>query len=151
MSSIPKGGDNCQNGQGQGTQQLDDNKIVLPYSADLSAAFDMLRSESLVETLIKCNVNPNLVELVYNFLQGRASYVQINESYSTMKNVPLGCVQGSVIGPSLFNVFTRALGSLLPEKFLTISYADDSYVAIACEESDFNNSLNDLILNGWIA
>ena len=125
-------------------RNLDDNKIVLLYSADLSAAFDMLRSESLVDTLIKCNINPNLVELIYNFLQGRTNFVQINEAYSTMKSVPLGCVQGSVIGPSLFNIFTQSFGSLLPDKFFKISYADDSYVAIACDETDLDRSLSEL-------
>ncbi len=123
---------------------LDENRIILLYSADLSAAFDMLRSESLVNILLRCGVGSNLVQLIFNFLQGRTSYVQINEAYSSMKSVPLGCVQGSVIGPSLFNIFTKELNSIIPDKFFRISYADDSYIAIDCNESDVENALIEL-------
>ncbi len=59
-----------------------------------------------------------------------------------MKSVSLGCVQRSVIGSTLFNIFTQAFGSLLPNKFIKISF--DSYAAIACDETDFGHKFNDL-------
>ena len=126
------------------SQCLDNNKTVLLYSADLSAAFDMLRSESLVDVLIKLNINPNLVQLIYNFLQKRTSFVQINGSFSSMKHVPLGCVHGSVIGPSLFSLYTRELNNILPEQFFRIAYADDTYVAIVCDETNVDEKLSEL-------
>ena len=126
------------------SQGLDDNKVVMMYSADLSAAFDMLRPQSLISILLDLKLNPNLISLIQNYLQDRYSYVQINNSFSSMIRVPLGCVQGSVLGPSLFNIYTRNLGHNFPECFFKISYADDSYVALTCDETEIDDKLNQL-------
>lgn len=126
------------------SQGLDNNRSVLMYSADLSAAFDMLRPETLTQTLVNININPNLTLLIRNYLSDRYSSVQINDSFSSMRSVPLGCVQGSVLGPSLFNIYTRGLGHDFPEHFFKISYADDSYVAVTCDDSDVDQKLEEL-------
>jgi len=38
--------------------ELDNNKIVLAYSADLTAAFDLLRPKLLVKNLLELKINP---------------------------------------------------------------------------------------------
>ncbi len=126
------------------SQSLDDNHSVLLYSADLSAAFDMLRSESLVANLTRLGVDHNLIALIDNYLRDRTSFVQIKNGYSNMREVPLGCVQGSVLGPSLFNIYTRELQDILPSSCFKLAYADDSYVGLICDQDNIDQKLMEL-------
>lgn len=125
-------------------QNLDKNRVVLMYSADLSAAFDMLRPDSLIETLLRLEFNPNLIKLIRNFLSDRTNFVQVKNSFSTIREVPIGCVQGSVIGPALFNIYTRNLGDLFDNEVFKLAYADDSYIGISCESDEILGKLTEL-------
>ncbi len=128
------------------SSQLDVGKTVLMYSADLSAAFDMLRQESLVNNLHRLQVNHNLVNLIHNFLLNRTSFVQVGDANSLVRTVPFGCVQGSVLGPSLFNIYTRELDRLFGREIFKLAYADDSYIAISCDESNYKEKVEELSL-----
>ena len=60
-----------------------------------------------------------------NFLQYRSLYVSINSSVSSTKSVKSGVIQGSVIGPFLYSLFSNTLPNVLSYcKFLL--FADDS-------------------------
>jgi len=93
--------------------ELQDNKIVLAYSADLTAAFDLLRPKLLVKNLLELKVNPAMIRTIYNFLSDRSAFVQIGESTSFNWEIPMGCVQGSVLGPILFNIYMRKLPEII--------------------------------------
>ncbi len=116
------------------------------YSADLSAAFDMLRQESLVNNLQRLNVNTNLIELIHNFLLNRTSFVQVGSANSLVREVPFGCVQGSVLGPSLFNIYTREVDMLFDNEVFRLAYADDSYIAVSCDETNHAEKMEKLSL-----
>jgi len=55
---------------------------------------------------------------------------------SESKELLLGCVQGSVLGPELFNMYMKDVVNHVNGQFLT-SYADDAYVLITNEEGIF--------------
>jgi len=57
-----------------------------------------------------------------------------------------GCVQGSVLGPILFNIYLSGLGELLERLHdaYTISYADDSYVMLSCNKNEIQDGLTKL-------
>jgi len=93
--------------------ELDQNKIVFVYSADLTAAFDVLRLNLLVKNLLDLSINKALVRVIYNFLNERSAFVQIGEKTSYNWALPIGCVQGSVLGPVLFNIYMRELPKLI--------------------------------------
>ncbi len=63
--------------------------------------------------------------------------MEIDEQSSILKEIPVGCVQGSVIGPRLFNIFISELDSMIGPDFFKISNSDDSYVAISCDPSQY--------------
>jgi len=99
------------------------------YSADLTAAFDVLRKEVLVGILIKKNVPIYLVNIIHEYLSDRMAYVQIESSRSMLKDIRAGCIQGSVLGPFLFSIYMSDLESVvLPHQL--VAYADDSYIVI---------------------
>jgi len=65
-----------------------------------------------------------------DFLTDRKCLVEVDGTRSSLRAVPLGCVQGSVLGPKLFNLYTSKIPLILPDYATMTSYADDSYVII---------------------
>jgi len=116
--------------------KLSDQKIpTLCYSADLTAAFDLLRKEVLVEILVKKNVPVGMIRLIFEYLSDRWGFVQLANERSCVRSIRVGCVQGSILGPILFNIYTSELISIVSPWHL-VSYADDSYVTVEGETSD---------------
>jgi len=102
------------------------------YSIDLSAAFDLLRKNTFVHQA-KDTIDPDLLSVLADFLSERKMVVEIDGKVSSSKHVPLGCVQGSVLGPKLFNIYmSRVAEHTLGNKL--VAYADDSYVIIPGKE-----------------
>jgi len=126
---------------------LDSGKKVITYSTDWTAAFDLLRPNLLVKRMLELNVPHHLVNVILNFLSNRSSYVNINDSNSYVTGVPYGCVQGSVLGPVLFNIYVSRLAEIITESIPSAhvtAYADDCYIAISSNPSDLNNTLSNV-------
>jgi len=123
---------------------LDEKKVVLMYSIDLTSAFDLLRPSILVKNLLQLNISKGLIRVILNFLSNRTGFVDFNGQNSYVSKIPIGCVQGSVLGPILFNVYVRELQKVVGENSLCVSYADDSYIAISSPINNINTSINEL-------
>ena len=65
----------------------------------------------------------------------------MDDSSSSIQAVPIGCVQVSVLGPSLFNIYTRGLEDLFGSDIFRLAYADDTYVGIACDQTEVPSTL----------
>ena len=62
-----------------------------------------------------------------SFLSGRKQQVLIEQSLSDYREVNFGVPQGSVLGPVLFNIYTRSLFKVIENcGFGTGGYADDN-------------------------
>ncbi len=85
------------------------NQDCLIYSVDLSAAFDMLRKDTLQEIISDLFGDSGLHPIIYDFLSDRRCVVDVHGEVSREFDVSLGCVQGSVLGPKLFNLYTRLM------------------------------------------
>jgi len=107
--------------------RLDSKENVMIYSLDLSAAFDMLRPDTFKE-LLNNKISRDLLGVLDAFLTNRRFYVEIDVKTSKIKTIDIGCPQGSVLGPVLFNLYTGAIINKLPSNVLLTSYANDSYV-----------------------
>jgi len=68
-------------------------------------------------------------------------FVQVGESIFCVHGINTGCIQGSIVGPILFNIYTSDLVQVIhPNK--VICYADDSHVVVAHENlEDIKNDL----------
>ena len=106
-----------------------DKKIpTLVMFLDLSAAFDTVDQDKLLEILHK-DVGVRGVALKWfdSFLRGRTQKVKIGDVYSNEVDLDFGVVQGAILGPKLFNIYTKPF----PEKMQVVSvsvegYADDN-------------------------
>jgi len=107
------------------SELLDQNKKVIVYSLDLSTAFDMLRVDKFYE-MFKNKIPDWMMNVVIDFLTERKCVIEVDGCLSKERNVPIGCVQGSVLGPSLFNLYTSNIPDCFSEKVSVVSYADDT-------------------------
>jgi len=107
---------------------MDEGQNCVVYSVDLSAAFDLLRKDTFAHQMEEV-MDPDLLKITMDFLTERKMVVEVAGTQSCMKKVRLGCVQRSVLGPKLFNLYMKnVVNHTRGHKLVT--YADNSYVII---------------------
>jgi len=103
------------------------------YSIDLSAAFDLLRPDTFT-SMFKNILSVGLLFAINDFLIGRTFQVKYGDMISQKKMLDRGCVQGSVLGPILFNLYLSDLNTQVCGHGIDIiTYADDTYVIVSDE------------------
>ena len=103
---------------------MDDDEYVIVASIDLSSAFDLVNVDLLLKRLRIIGLPSDLIELVSAWLKNRMYYVSIEGNNSTFYGLLLGTVQGSILGPILYAIFTSPLFDV--EDILT--FADDNFI-----------------------
>ena len=84
---------------------IDNHKCVALLLLDLSAAFDTVDHELLLQRMIKrFGIDGQVLKLFRSYLNGRTQSVIIQNIKTTSKDLCCGVPQGSVLGP-VINVF----------------------------------------------
>ena len=103
---------------------FDENKCTVMVFLDLSAAFDTIDIDKLINILSEeIGLSGTALKWCTSFLKGRTQRVKIDGKYSEKLPVNFGSVQGAVLGPKFFNIYVR---SQLNSGFETSAFADDS-------------------------
>ena len=92
---------------------------------DLSKAFDCIDHKLLIAKLLWYGVSPSSFNLIFSYLSYRTQRVKIKTSYSDKSNIEYGVPQGSILGPSLFNIDLIDLFFECDDSEIA-SYADDT-------------------------
>ena len=107
---------------------FDDNLCTVIVFLDLSAAFDTIDIEKLLEILSdEIGITGLALQWFRSFLTARTQKVRIGQALSDCLEVLFGTVQGSVLGPKLFNIYVRSQHKVFEKcLFKTTAFADDS-------------------------
>jgi len=115
-------------------EKMDQGLKCLIYSVDLSAAFDLIQPNVFIQKILSSGkINHQMANLLYDLLKGRKAYVEAGEHQSATIAFPVGCPQGSTLGPKIFNLYCADLIDSISEGHL-VSYADDSYVIVSAKD-----------------
>ena len=91
---------------------------------DFSAAFDRVNHLGILYKLCSVGIGGSVLSILIQFLSNRSQQVMVDGCLSKLVNVVSGVPQGSVLGTSLFLLYTSAIFSILENKL--IGYAEDS-------------------------
>ena len=92
---------------------MDNKRVTLLAMLDLSAAFDTVDHQLLLNKLEKSAVGGKALGWMRHYLNGRLQSVLVNGTSSTARPLQRGVPQGSVLGPILFTVCVRDLASVI--------------------------------------
>ncbi|XP_059489267.1 uncharacterized protein LOC132204659 [Neocloeon triangulifer] len=90
---------------------------------DWKKAFDRVPHDRLLSKLSYYGVNGKLIKWLECFLKGRTQFVVYGGAKSEPRDVLSGVIQGSVLGPLLFNIFVADLPPAIKSELA--QYADD--------------------------
>jgi len=91
---------------------------------DIKSAFDAAWHPAILKGLLKKGCPISLVKLIKSFLSSRSGLLRSSISLSI--KIALGCPQGSILSPFLWNILLEELLSMqFPFSFVIIAYADD--------------------------
>jgi len=116
------------------TTLLQTNPFVFCYSFDYSKAFDTLSHTAVATTLSQTNIPDNIYNWILSYLHPRSHVTSVENIVSASLNTSAGIVQGSVLGPTLFNVNSASLKPLHQDN-LYFKYADDDYLLVPSKNS----------------
>ncbi len=102
---------------------MDNRKISLLTLCDLSKAFDSVSHVVLINKCLKLKTDSFWFS---SYLRDRTQSVRTKDITSSEGNVDYRVPQGSILGPSLFNIFVNNLVDNIDYCSTLVQYADDT-------------------------
>ena len=106
------------------TREVDSGRMVETVFFDFAKAFDRIPHLRLIDRISAIGVSGSVLRWLDNFLNDRRQRVRVGTTVSELQNVTSGIVQGSVLGPTLFNIFINNIDTSVKNSKI-LKYADD--------------------------
>lgn len=106
---------------------LNDRKDLIAVFLDLRRAFDTVHHGILLRKLESCGIRGSALEWFRSYLTDRTQAVRVDNHVSPQLRVTTGVPQGSILGPTLFNVYINDMSSST-NLLSFVHYADDTTV-----------------------
>ena len=88
-------------------QSLANQKFVGVVLIDLSKAFDCIPHDLLIAKMHAYGFSIDSLKIFFSYLKGKN--VKITNTYSVFQVLLSGVLQGSILGPILFNIFINLI------------------------------------------
>ena len=82
-------------------------KFYFYFTGDLSKAFDPINHELRIAKLHVYGFSADALEVLLRYLQDRWQRVKVNTTFNPWTQLLQGVPQGSVFGPTLFNIYNN--------------------------------------------
>ena len=112
---------------------FEEKKITGAVLVDLTAAYDTVNHRLLLNKVAKVVKNSKTVKIIQSLLSNRRFYVEMDGRKSRWRTQKNGLPQGSVLAPTLFNIYTN--DQPVFEAIRRFIYADD--LCLATQAKDF--------------
>ena len=111
------------------TELLKSNDYVFCLTFDYSKAFDTISHNSVAEKLARLHIPDYAYNWVIDYLSERSHTTMFGGVTSPSQSINASIVQGSVLGPNLFNINSSELVPFSSKNFY-FKYADDATLLI---------------------
>ena len=118
---------------------------------DLSKAFDTINHDLLIAKLKAYGFSKEALKLMRSYLKNWKQKVQINNKFSSERDVIAGVPQGSADGSLLFNLFINDLIFFIEQCTLS-NYADDNNLSVSGKDKELIKSMlssDFMIMENW--
>ena len=126
--------------------------LVEVYNYDLTKAFDRLNHSKVLHLLHKAGIGGKLGACIQDWLTTRTQFVEMGIHKSPEAEVMMSCIQGSVLGPTLWTLYINSLLVRLEKSKVKVdffAYADDltivKHLNTPKELSEFNDTMEILL------
>jgi exonuclease III len=125
-------------------QAIDNKETAVLVSLDLSAAFDTISHDILLNRLdVEFGVRGTALAWIKSYLSDRQQFVKIGRHRSRSVSYNLGVPQGSVLGPLLFVTYVSPVGDIVTSAGLGFhQYADDTQIYFAMKPATVSQQLD---------
>lgn len=125
---------------------LNDRKVCLLTLLDLSAAFDTIDHQILLNRLYSSfGISGRAIAWFSSYLKDRTQAVRVNQSISESTPLLFGVPQGSVLGPIIFTMYTQPLADIFKKYHMSYHfYADDSQIYMSSNAKFLNDLISKL-------
>jgi hypothetical protein len=106
------------------TKELNDKNYVVGIFLDLKKAFDVVPHNLLLKKLEKMGVVGLALRWFTSYLEGRTQCVDVGGKLSSLKEIIISVLQGSILGPILFLCYINDLPNCTD--LLALLFADDT-------------------------
>uniref|UniRef100_A0A3Q1FPB8 Reverse transcriptase domain-containing protein n=1 Tax=Acanthochromis polyacanthus TaxID=80966 RepID=A0A3Q1FPB8_9TELE len=136
---------------------MDVKKLSVLVLLDLSTAFDTVDHKTLLNRLhIMVRLSGTVFSWFKSYLTGREFFISMGGYSARSYGLKCGVPQGSILGPTLFNLYMLPLGDVIRGHDINFhSYADDTQLYVAVSPDDTRpvdtllNCISDIKL--WMA
>ena len=123
---------------------IDNNQCVALVLLDLSAAFDTVDHDILLHRLqYRFGIGDKCISWLKSYLSDRTQFVNIENKFSSSRNLRCGVPQGSVLGPLLYSMYTAPLADIIRSHNMSFHFfADDTQLYLTFNPNIQNDEIS---------